>query len=389
MGSKDQIDLAGVFPAIIEADSTSKRFALALDKIRTLGVIVLESNVEQNLFHYLKDVKVIVGNEKGESKEVFLFGILSKGDRSSLPTEWQLTEEETLNLVVFDMSLWAIQEIQHLDSQRQREKLKRIENNFVGYLKDDYLKKILAGRRVISGVKPASAWALNPYEEERGGEDSAGGHLPFLKLAATLVLFGGKETPANILFSEKLKSFLDQVMSAISNAMKRLQETFSDSFDYLIALIEEAVLARSRQQKKAPSKKTPEVQQDMGALFLNPLYEGGIYNNNRYNQVFSKDYDPFEKLECDGNAARRKRTGRKEKLLDKFRPLLENELANAFLEMEAELADFSQIARSGGAKRRHAGKQSFIQDIASIVGAICDWIASIGYKTRKRRVYEK
>lgn len=385
MEFKDQLDLTGVFSAIIAGDSGDVRFGLALDKINTVSVALLESVVEQNVFQALKTVKVLVGNDSGKSQEVFLFDSLLRGEIESIPDGWQLTEEEAINLVASDMASRAIQDIQHLGSQKQREKLAAIEMDFAGYLSEKYLDEILSGKLVVAGVKAIDARAESYSETPWDNADDGELINPFSKMGMALIFLGDKESPARILFLKKIKTCLDQIMRAVSAATKKLKERCSESFNYLVALIEESLLARVRQYDKAPSKKTMQVQRDMSSIFVNPLIAQG-FDHDWYGHIFNEDYDSFARLGCAGDtgAQRTKRSKHKRRLLEVFAPLLTEELRAAFCGNELELEEFSQFTRWSGLETHLAEKkQSFTQDINIIVNTLCDWIASIGYKKHK------
>ena len=382
MKLNDEIDLSGIFPALAESGIESEGFVCALNKFSGLVIYMVEEAARDGIFEVFKNAKVLIGNSEGCSQEVVFSALSRNNSGSSVPSARRLDDEEAVQLVASDVTSRAVQDIQHLKAQNEREKLKRIEADLPTYLQTKYFQKIMDGKLPVANIRYTYPHISNSYEEERkNDEDGDGGCLSYTKLMAALSLFGRKEAPSDIIFSEKINDFLDRIVKAVSIAIKKLRENSVDSFNYLVALIEGALLAKDRQREKAPSKKTAEVQRDMCAILINPLLEAGLYDAERYKLVFSEGYDPYKSVGCSGAGATiKKRSIYKKSLLEVFRPLLKAELQDVFSNAKAELSGLSKIARSGGKKNRNSQEQTFLMDIADIVDAVCGWVESIGYK---------
>jgi len=263
------------------------------------------------------------------------------------------TDHDALKLIATDVSQKAFFAINNLYKNNHYKRVEKIKEDPEAYLLEHYLEPLKKGKRTILEIFYWRNTSLrkNTSPKNAGIENYNEGYA--LKMAAA-----AGETPEELLSLAWTRRILSQVTLALQETLSGLFTNFRDSFDYLVALIESALLVRESQADKPRSKKTSTVLADMSAIFLNALCELNEYSHERYRLVFSGVYDPFAQVSCGGATltARVARVKKRARLLQVFRPLLRKSLKKWFQK----------------------------KDVGNITRTIYKWVENVKYKSVTR-----
>lgn len=288
-------------------------------KLHGLVSAMVDISAPAGVIRTYEKAKFKIGDSKGRSVTITLKEMCSSIGSGFSP----YSEEDAIKMIAFDVSQKVFE---YLRRHYEGHPHKRAAFSLYKYILVEHLERLQKGNAAISDIFYFQK-RVGPANINEDDEDEREYAIPS---------FG--DSPGELLERGEKRRLLASLSKALSSAMGQLRKVCVESFNFLVALVESALIARADQSGRFASRVTETVLQDISPLFVESLLMAGGFTQEQYQKVFDSNYDPFSGLHCGGSsgAARVWRVRARKKMLVLFEPLLATALGAVLLTKVAD-----------------------------------------------------